>query len=549
MRRPDRRRAARDIGAGTVLGLVSVPDGLAAGLLAGLSPLTGLYAYLVGTVTGALFTSSAFMCVQATGAMAVVIADVPEVSGSDGPEAAAALATLGVLTGAFMLMAGALRWGDLVRFVPNAVLTGFVNAVALNIALAQVPAMTGFDSDRGDRLTRLLDTVLHLPRWDVRVLVAALVTLVLVLLLERARVGALALVVAVAGVSVGVALAGWDDVPLVRDVAEIPRSLPTPQLPSLGLLPALVVPALALAFVGLVQGAAISQSVPNPDGSYPDTSRDFRGQGLANVAAGLLRGMPVGGSMSGTALVLAAGARSRLANVTVSVVMAVVVLGLADVVERVALPSLAALLLLVGVRTLKPDQVRMVWRTGSAQASVMVVTFVLTVLIPLQYAVLAGVGISVLLYVIRQSNRVQLVRWVLDEESPHPVEEPVPAELPGAGVVVLTAYGSLFFASAQVVLSQLPRATPLSSGAVVVLRLRGKEDLGSTFIRSMLRYRDELDRAGCHLLLAGVGTRVLEQLRRTGALAELGPENVFPATPRVGASLASALERARLLQG
>ena len=84
---------------------------------------------------------------------------------------------------------------------------------------------------------------------------------------------------------------------------------------------------------------------------------------------------------------------------------------------------------------------------------------------------------------------------------------------------------------------------------MVVLRLRGKEDLGSTFIQSVLRYHDELEAHGCHLLLAGVGTRVLDQLRRTGALEKLGPDNVFAATPRVGASLASALERATSLRG
>ena len=184
--------------------------------------------------------------------------------------------------------------------------------------------------------------------------------------------------------------------------------------------------------MGLVQGAAISQSVPNPDGSYPDTSGDFRGQGVAIIVSGLMRGIPVGGSMSGTALVVAAGARSRLANIAASAVTAVVVLALAGVVGQVAMPALAALLMIVGVRTLKPDQVRMVWRTRTQQATVMVTTFVLTVLIPLQCAVLAGVAISVVLFVVRPSNRVSLTRWVFDEVSAYPVEEQVPAEVPGA---------------------------------------------------------------------------------------------------------------------
>ena len=119
---------------------------------------------------------------------------------------------------------------------------------------------------------------------------------------------------------------------------------------------------------------------------------------------------------------------------------------------------------------------------------------------------------------------------------------------PGRRGVVLTAYGSLFFASAQVVEAQLPQVGESSRGAVVVLRLRGKEDLGSTFIRAMVRYHDDLESAGCHLVLAGVGDRVMRQLDRTGALATLGVANVIPAEASVGKSLSSAIDRANALR-
>ena len=128
LRVPVRRDTLRkDAVAGLVLGVESVPDGLAAGLLAGVNPLSGLYAYLFGTIGGSLFTSSAFMAVQATGAMAIVIADVPAVHSADDP--ARALFTLSVLTGVVMLAAGFLRLGSVLRFVSNAVMVGFISAV------------------------------------------------------------------------------------------------------------------------------------------------------------------------------------------------------------------------------------------------------------------------------------------------------------------------------------------------------------------------------------------------------------------------------------
>jgi sulfate permease, SulP family len=173
---------------------------------------------------------------------------------------------------------------------------------------------------------------------------------------------------------------------------------------------------------------------------------------------------------------------------------------------------------------------------------------VLTLVIPLQYAVLAGVAMSIVLYVARQSNRVTVTRWTFREDSPYPEEGPPPTEVPGGEVVVLTAYGSLFFASAQVVEAQLPQVVESSRGAVVVLRLRGKEDLGSTFIQAVVRYHDALEVAGCHLVLAGVGDRVMHQLDRTGALEILGASNVIPAEASVGKSVHTAISRAQELR-
>ena len=112
-----------------MLGVQSVPDGLATGLLAGVNPLAGLYGYLVGTVAGAFSTSSTFMAVQGTGAMAMLMADVAVLRDSSQP--GRALVTLSMLTGAVMLVAGLLKLGSMLRFVSNAVMVGFINAVGV----------------------------------------------------------------------------------------------------------------------------------------------------------------------------------------------------------------------------------------------------------------------------------------------------------------------------------------------------------------------------------------------------------------------------------
>ncbi len=527
----------KDAVAGLVLGIESVPDGLAAGLLAAVNPLSGLYAYLFGTIGGALFTSSAFMAVQATGAMAIIIADVPAVHSASDP--ARALFTLSILTGVVMLAAGFLRLGSVLRFVSNAVIVGFISGVGVNIILGQLANLTGYKAEGANRVVRAFNTFVHPGQLHPQSLVVGVLTVALMLLLERTKLGPLGLVLAVIVTSAGVAVVGWHGVATVSNLGAVPRSLPLPQAPMLRLVPSLVIPALSLAFVGLIQGAAISANFPNPDGRYPDASRDFIGQGAANVIAGIFQGMPVGGSMSATSLNKAAGARSRVALLIAGVVMAVVILAFAGLVGHIAMPALAGLLILVGYRTIKPDDLESVWKTGAVQKTVLSTSFVLTMVIPLQYAVLVAVGLSATLHVVRQSNRATIRRWRIDPEG-NLIETDPPVRLPASEVVVLQPYGSLFFAAAPVLESQLPAPDGAGLNSVVILRLRGRTDLGTTFMDVLSRYAKALAASGSKLVIVSASERIQEQLRVTGVTDLITPQNIYTGDERVGATLKRA---------
>ena len=533
--RPD--TLGKDAIAGLVLGVESVPDGLAAGLLAGVNPLAGLYAYMFGTIGGSLFTSSAFMAVQATGAMAIVIADVPAVHSASDP--ARALFTLSMLTGVVMLAAGFLRLGSVLRFVSNAVMVGFISAVGVNIILGQLANLTGYKAEGANRVVRAINTLVHPGELHLQSLAIGVVTIALILVLERTRLGPLGLVLAVIVTSAAVAVLGWHGVATVSDLSEVPRALPLPEAPLLRLVPSLVIPAVSLAFVGLIQGAAISASFPNPDGRYPDASRDFIGQGAANVIAGIFRGMPVGGSMSGTSLNKSAGARSRIALMIAGVGMAIVTLAFAGLVGHIAMPALAGLLIVVGFRTIKPHDLRSVWKTGTVQKTVLATTFVLTMVIPLQYAVLAGVGLSAILHIVRQSNQITIKRWRLDPDG-NLIETDPPTQLPACEVVMLQPYGSLFFAAAPALESQLPAPADAARNSVVILRLRGRTDLGTTFMDVLRRYAQTLAATGSKLVIVSASDRIQEQLRVTGVTDLITPKNIYTGDERVGATLKRA---------
>jgi SulP family sulfate permease len=311
--------------------------------------------------------------------------------------------------------------------------------------LGQVGDLTNYYSEAGNKVFRAIDTFVNFRQIDPATLLVGLVTIATIVLAGRTPVARYAYIIALVLVTLLVPMLGLEAVTLVGDTTEIPRSVPLPHLPDLSLVPTLILPALAIALIALVQAAGVSQSVPNPDGQYPDPSGDFRGQGIANIAVGLSGGLPVGGSVSGTALVRSSGAQSRWANIFTGLFGLVVVLIFAPLVELIPLAGLAGLLVTVGAGMVNVPRMRTVWNTGPVPLAIMVITFVATLFAPIQLAVVLGVVLHILLFVFRSAEAVRIERIVPQEDGTF-TEGEVPEALPSGEIVVLQPIGSLFFA-------------------------------------------------------------------------------------------------------
>lgn len=537
----DRKDRSADLTAGLTTGIAAIPDSMASALLAGINPLVGLYTMIVATPVAALVTSSHMMHVSTTGALSLGVAS--SLYGVPDDQKLQAVFVLTLMVGVIQAAMGLLKLGFLVRFVPHAVMTGFLNGVAVLIVLSQLANFTGYRSPYGTPVARALDTALNVQSMVPAVLAVGFTFILLMFVCERIeRVSQWAMVLAMAGASLVAALLRSGAVPLVGDVTDVPRSLPGFAVPGFALILDLVVPAVSLSIIGLVQGAGISQGYPNPDGKFPNPSGDFLGQGAANVATSFFQGMPAGASISGTALVVSAGARSRWANVSCGVLIAAIVLLFAGLVKLIAMPALAALLLVVGFRSVKPAAIRTVWQTGRVPRVVMLITFLGTLAMPLQYAVLLGVATAVLLLQFQGANRIRLVELV-PVEGGFPREQPAPKQLASRRVTALQPYGSLFYAAARTFEDNLPAADQARQAAVIFL-FRGYDEFGSTMIGVLDRYARTLQGNGGRLLLAGVSKGVLAQLERTGLLGLIGRDNVFLEQPQWGAAANQALATA-----
>lgn len=517
--------------------LTMIPDALANALLMGISPVYGLHALMIGTPLGALISGSEFMTINATGAISVVTAGV--IADFNPAQQGSVLVTLTVLIGVLQVLLGLFRLDGFLRFVSNAVLTGFMNGIAVAIVLGQLGALTGYKSEAGNRITRTLDLLLHLNQVNIPTTLIGLAAIALILFLARTPLKQLNLVLALLIITALVSLWQPASVQLVKDISPVPRSLPMPVLPDLSLMPQMLFGATSVALVGLIQGAGVGKTVPNSNGQYGRAWQDFLAQGMCNVGCGVFQGMPIGGSVSGTAINVSAGAVSRWAVVLVGPMVILSVLVFGHIVEQFPLPAIAALLVVAGYQSFKVEKWHDVWFTGWVPRLVMLATFVATLLMPIQYAVLLGVVLSILLYVYQSSLDVQVKQILLTGVEQSFREHPAPTDLPSNAITILHIYGSVFYASADILQAALPSPST-ADRSVVILGLRGRNELGSTFIKLLERYAKELYTRNSKLMLAGVAPGVLKQLTKTGVTDTIFPADIFPATPVLGESLQQA---------
>lgn len=533
---PGGQSLRRDGIAGLSLAVANVPDGMANAVLVGVNPLFGLYATMVGPLVGGIFSSTRLMVITTTAAASLTaaqaLAPVPE------DAYVSALFLMVLLVGVLQMLAGALGLGTLARFVSYSVTTGFLAGISVLLILSQLPTMTGYPASGGTKMAQAVDVLTHLDEINVAALGIGLLALLLATVLPRTRLRSTGRLVAIVVASIAAALLGMDSVQVAGDVGVIAGGIPMPSIPSFTHVLTVLTGAISVAIVTLVQGVGVSQSVPNRDGSQGRVSRDFLAQGAANMASGLFRGLPVGGSLSATAINVISGARTRWASIFGGVWMALIVVTVPGLVSFIAMPALGALLVIAGLGSLKPSEIAALWNAGWPSVLAGGTTFLATLFLPIQAAVGLGVVLSAMLYVTKSSTDVTVVELVRHPDGRIEERTP-PRQLPSRQVTVLDVYGHLFYAGARTFERLLP--SPLGSDhPVVILRLRGRRTLGATLIEVLSAYAGRLGAVNGRLYLTGVSREANTQVARAEKLKLTGSVLVHQATGIVWESTRAA---------
>ncbi|MEY3990137.1 MAG: hypothetical protein RI985_1218 [Chloroflexota bacterium] len=398
-----------DVLSGIVVALALIPEAIAFSIIAGVDPKVGLYASFCIAVVIAFVGGRPGMISAATGAMALVMVTLVKEHGIEYLLAAT------LLTGVFQIIAGALRLGDLLRFVSRSVVTGFVNALAILIFMAQLPEFNG-------------------ATWQVYAMVAAGLTIIYVLpRFTKAIPSPLVSIIVLTIVSIGLQL----DVRTVGDMGELPDAFPLflfPNIPlTLDTLMIILPYALTLAVVGLLETLMTAVIVDDLTDTNSAKNRECAGQGVANIVAGMFGGM-AGCAMIGQSVInVKSGGRGRLSTFVAGVFLLFLILVLSDWVRQIPMAALVAVMIMVSIGTFSWSSVLNLRTMPKSSSLVMITTVVVVVFTHnLAQGVFVGVLMSALFFA-RKVSRLLLVESTIDE---HGRER------------TYTVYGQVFFVSA-----------------------------------------------------------------------------------------------------
>lgn len=529
----DRRRFMADLGAGITVGIVALPLALAFGIASGVKPEQGLITAIVAGFLISALGGSQVQIGGPAGAFIVIVYGIVERYGYTN----LLVATVGA--GVLMVLMGLFRLGVLIRYIPVSIVIGFTNGIAVLIALSQLRDLMGLDIAKmpGDFFSQLAMLARHIGSFNVHAFAIGSTCVIGLLLWPRLfargkllpdsmlEMRAVQLASKMPGPIVALVtltLLAWLLALPVETVGSrfgtLPRGLPSIDFPPLSWegVRQLTIPIVTIALLGSIESLLCARVADNLSGhKRHDPNQEMMGQGIANIVTPFFGGIPATGTIARTVTNVRAGATSPVAGIVHAGVLLLVLLVAAPLAGHVPLAALAGILLFVAWNMFEGHQFARLGKFPPGYRTLMVATFVLTIVFDLTVAVQVGLVLACVFFVWRMGQ--------LFSVKPHQSQG---GQVLPDGVFAFDLYGSLFFGAVGKI-EALPDQLPAGTRAVVLemQRLVLVDSTGLDALEQMFR---TLQRRGVALVLANVNEQPLALMRSTGFEALLGVENIVP---------------------
>ncbi len=506
-----RTQLSHDITAGIIVGVVALPLAIAFGIASGVTPRQGLVTAIIAGALIAALGGSRVQIGGPTGAFVVLVASIIERFGLDG----LLIATL--MAGGILIVAGLLRAGALIRYIPLPVTMGFTSGIALIIGTGQIADALGLEIGRLPVafLPKVQTLLTHASRIDPWTVAVTGLTLAILLAWPRLRTRVPAPFVALVVTTLAVSLLDLPVATIGSRFGELPRGLPWPQLPSVTLsqLSSLVGPACTIALLGAIESLLSAVVADTMTGTRHRANTELVALGIANIASPLFGGIPATGAIARTATNVRSGGTTPIAGLVHALTLFVILLVAGPLAARIPMATLAGILMIVAWHMAELQSFRSLARGPRHDAAVLLTTFTFTVVADLTVGIGLGMVVAALLFVQRMSTATQVITGEDDDVRDNGEAARRRAGLP-AGVRLFEVSGPLFFGGAE----QLRRILDIlpDPSKLLLVDLQGSLGLDVTTTRILGDFSRRSARRGTRVIFITRDAPTARALRREG---------------------------------
>jgi sulfate permease, SulP family len=526
-----------DILAGLTVAVVGTPQVIAYAIIAGVDPRYGLYAYIVPVIIASLMGSSRFLVAGPTNTISMVIfATISTlsiggvaVSSMGDMEKIQVVFMIALVTGVMQVLFGLARAGNLLNFISHSVIVGFTAGAGILIGVNQIKNLFGLTFKAPTAfIESTIETFKHIYLFDWRALALGVGTIVFVVLGKRISPKFPASLIALVISAFVVFLTGWAESGL-NVVGTIPRSLPPLSSPffSLETLRALIMPAFAIAILGVVEAYSVAKSLASKVGEKVDGNQELVGQGLANIGAGFFSGLPGTGSFTRSAVNFSSHAATRFAATYSALIVLVILLIFADGARYIPIASLAGILIVIAYSMIDKKAIVFSCKATIADRIVLIVTMLATLFLHIDQAIYIGVVLSIILFLRKVSH--PSVYQVLPEKETRKLIA-LHTEVPCCPQIsIFQVDGSIFFGAVAEIEDKISEYIK-NGGKNIIIRLPHVRLIDATGAHALNSLLNEAKNKNVTIFFTNIKEGPRKVLKRTGMEDKIGSENFFEHT-------------------
>ena len=539
----------KDLIAALTVTVVGIPQYMAYALIAGVSPVYGLYTGIVAAIIGSAFGCSNQLITGPTNAICLITASAM-IRYMNLPNAYQMLFLMTFLVGVLQILYGVIKLGKVIDFVSHTVLIGFTAGAGILIALGQVNTLLSIsikNSAEMSTMEKMYYIITHINQTNYYALGLGVMTMAIIVICKKISKN---LPGALIGITVPIffILMFALEKEGVKLTGTIPSALPPFKMVqfSLASLKNIFSGAFAISIIGLVEAISISKAISTNTRQKIDSNQEFIGQGISNIVSSFFQCFPSSGSFSRSAINYVNGATSRFAGILSGVFVALVLLFFAPYAKYIPSPCLAGVLIVTGYNLIDQKEIKKVVKAGlfSSDSIAMWVTAVLViVLLNLDYAIYAGIALSIVLY-LKDTNKAP-VKFLIPSQGTNSqiIEQEIKSVNDKVDVLVIQLEGNLYFGAASDLGEKLESIVTKSK--VFILRMKYVTTIDLTSLSALTVFIRNVREAGGTIIISGVKSDFDLILKKSNLDTVIGLDNIFKSEDEVFASSTNTLERAR----